>query len=94
MENGVFILGDRIISKSDFINNLYVQRMKKAIKKVLKKLSEEERIIFDFIDKEEEMPTTLENYLRWLYEIGFQYIECLWREFNYVVLFARRGSVL
>ncbi len=86
-EKGSFINADQVLGRTSFINSLYRTDWKnKVINSDLSKeevLSAYERTKFDKM-------STLEDQINWLQDIGFLDVDCVYKYFNFVVLFGRK----
>jgi tRNA (cmo5U34)-methyltransferase len=85
--DGVFVNADQVLGQTPFIETIYKNDWKNKIEN--SGLTNEEiqaayeRTKLDKMD-------TLEDQLNWLKEIGFRDIDCLYKYFNFVVLFSKK----
>lgn len=85
--NGIFIIGDRIISEQPFLKDVFVKRMVASWDNTTKNWRRIIRKTHNTVDDSKEEPWYLEDQLLWLKEVGFSEVECIWREFNYCVFY-------
>ncbi len=87
---GIFINGDFILSNSDFINKksvkieekfLKYQKVKKVTLLTLKSIEGKICPESDACD----IPTTLENQIKWLKQIGFKEVDSAWKYFAFAI---------
>ena len=83
-ENGIFINGDFIKSKSEHINLKLREFYEKYLREKLKGTELKTWLHHAF---EEDKPIELETHLDWLEEAGFRKIECVWRYMNLAVYY-------
>ncbi|MFT9846919.1 class I SAM-dependent methyltransferase [Aneurinibacillus sp. REN35] len=85
--DGVFINADQVLGSTPYIESLYTNDWKKKIETsgLTKQeiLSAYERTALDKM-------STLEDQVRWLKEAGFSDVDCIYKYFNFVVLFGRK----
>ncbi len=86
--NGIFVIGDLIIGNSKGETN----RLEKMWKKYLIKTfgRDKAKKLFDDPHKEEDIPDSIDNQLKWLKESGFKWVECKWKKINCAVLFGKK----
>ena len=86
-KNGVFINADQVLGSTPFIENLYKRVWKFKVEN--SGLSKDElhaayeRVKLDKMD-------VLEDQLNWLKEIGFLDVDCVYKYYNFVVMFGRK----
>ena len=86
-KNGVFINADQVLGGTPFIESLYKRDWRYKIENsgLLKEeiLSAYERTKLDKM-------STLDDQMGWLKDIGFLDVDCVYKYFNFVVLFGRK----
>ncbi|MGG3797980.1 class I SAM-dependent methyltransferase [Metabacillus fastidiosus] len=87
-EDGIFINADQVLGHTSFIENLYKDDWKNKIE-ASSLTTEEINAAFDRtkLDK----MATLAKQLHWLNESGFKDVDCLYKYFNFVILFGRKS---
>lgn len=84
---GVFINADQVLGQTPFIENLYKNDWKSKIEMsglTRKAINDAyERTALDKM-------ATLSDQINWLNESGFQDVDCIYKYFNFVVLFGRK----
>ncbi len=86
-KNGVFINADQVLGSTPFIENLYKRVWKLKVEN--SGLSKDdlqaayERVKLDKMD-------VLEGQLNWLKEIGFLDVDCVYKYYNFVVMFGKK----
>ncbi|MGG3890523.1 class I SAM-dependent methyltransferase [Metabacillus fastidiosus] len=87
-EDGIFINADQVLGHTSFIENLYKDDWKNKIE-ASGLTAEEINAAFDRtkLDK----MATLAKQLHWLNESGFKDVDCLYKYFNFVILFGRKS---
>ncbi|MEC2077427.1 class I SAM-dependent methyltransferase [Metabacillus fastidiosus] len=87
-EDGIFINADQVLGHTSFIENLYKEDWKNKIEES-GLTAEEINAAFDRtkLDK----MATLAKQLHWLNESGFKDVDCLYKYFNFVILFGKKG---
>lgn len=85
--NGVFVNADQVLGSTTFIETLYKKDW--YFKVVNSGLSEEEIAAAYERTKLDKM-ATLEDQLTWLKEIGFLDVDCIYKYYNFAVLFGRK----
>ncbi|MGG3802690.1 class I SAM-dependent methyltransferase [Metabacillus fastidiosus] len=87
-EDGIFINADQVLGHTSFIENLYKDDWKNKIE-ASDLTIEEINAAFDRtkLDK----MATLAKQLHWLNESGFKDVDCLYKYFNFVILFGRKS---
>lgn len=83
---GIFIMGDRIVSKSSKIAKVYYGRMTRFWDRTTRNWTPERRVQHKTQDQSSEEPYYLEDQLKWLTESGFADVECIWKDFNYCAI--------
>jgi tRNA (cmo5U34)-methyltransferase len=86
-DDGIFINADQVLGSSPFIESLYKSDWKSKIEQ--SGLSKEEMEAAYDRTKLDQM-ATLEEQIGWLRESGFVDVDCLYKYFNFVVLFGRK----
>ncbi|WP_264298223.1 class I SAM-dependent methyltransferase [Bacillus sp. B1-b2] len=85
--DGIFINADQVLGHTSFIDSLYKNDWKNKINRSGLTISEidaaHERTKLDKM-------TTLNNQINWLKSSGFKDVDCIYKYFNFVVLFARK----
>lgn len=86
-ENGLFLNADQVLGHTPFIENLYKNDWKYKVE-TSGLMKEEIEAAFERtkLDK----MSTLENQLNCLTQIGFKDVDCVYKYFNFVVLFGRK----
>jgi tRNA (cmo5U34)-methyltransferase len=85
--NGVLINADQVLGSTSYIDAIYKRDWKLKVEN--SGLSKEELISAYERTKLDKM-STLEDQLNWLKEIGFLDVDCVYKYFNFVVLFGRK----
>ncbi|MGJ7921269.1 class I SAM-dependent methyltransferase [Neobacillus sp. LXY-4] len=85
--DGVFINADQVLGQTPFIESLYKNDWKNKIEH--SGLTQEELKAAHERTKLDKM-ATLDMQLNWLKEIGFHDVDCIYKYFNFVVIFARK----
>ncbi len=86
-QNGVFINADQVLGSTPFIETLYKRDWKYKVEN--SGLSEDElhsayeRTKLDKMD-------TLDDQVNWLKEVGFLDVDCVYKYYNFVVMFGRK----
>lgn len=88
-ENGVFINADQVLGHTSFIESLYKNDWKKKVE--ASDLSREEIESAHERMKLDKM-STLQTQINWLHEIGFTDVDCVYKYFNFVVLYGRKSA--
>ncbi|GAB6180343.1 class I SAM-dependent methyltransferase [Desulfotomaculum defluvii] len=86
-ENGVFINADQVLGGTSFIESLYKRDWKHKVEN--SGLSKEE-ILSGYERTKLDKMSTLEDQVCWLKEVGFLDVDCIYKYFNFVVLFGRK----
>ena len=86
-ENGVFINADQVLGGTPFIESLYKRDWKHKVEN--SGLSKEE-ILSAYERTKLDKMSTLEDQMKWLKEVGFLDVDCVYKYFNFVVLFGRK----
>lgn len=86
-EGGVFINADQVLGHTPFIDSIYKNDWSRKIEK--SGLTEEEVQAAYERTKLDDM-STLEDQLNWLKIGGFQDVDCIYKYFNFVVLYGRK----
>ncbi|UOK58569.1 class I SAM-dependent methyltransferase [Metabacillus hrfriensis] len=86
--DGVFINADQVLGHTPFIDSIYKNDWKNKINrsglKGIEIQAAHERMKLDKM-------TTLVNQINWLINSGFKDVDCVYKYFNFVVLFARKS---
>ncbi|GAB7388612.1 class I SAM-dependent methyltransferase [Bacillaceae bacterium] len=86
-ENGIFLNADQVLGSTPYLENLYKTDWKRNVE--ASGLSREEILAAYERTKLDKM-STLEQQLAWLKDAGFADVDCIYKSFNFVVLFARK----
>lgn len=86
--NGVFVNADQVLGHTPFIESLYKKDWKEKI--------ENSSLTTDEIEAAYERTkvdkmATLQDQLNWLENTGFKDVDCIYKYFNFVVMFARKS---
>jgi tRNA (cmo5U34)-methyltransferase len=88
-QEGIFINADQVLGHTPFIENLYKDDWKSKIE--ISGLTRKE--INDAYERTKlDKMATLSDQINWLNESGFQDVDCIYKYFNFVVLFARKNN--
>ena len=87
-DNGVFINADQVLGHTTFLESLYKSDWNNYI--------EHSGLAADAISAARERTkldkmSTLQQQLDWLHESGFVDVDCVYKYYNFVVLYARKG---
>jgi len=86
-KNGIFINADQVLGKTPFIESLYKRDWKSKVEN--SDLSKEE--IYSAYERTKlDRMDTLEDQFNWLNEIGFIDVDCVYKYYSFVVMFARK----
>lgn len=83
---GIFINADLILGNTLYLETLYKDNWKAHIKSNLSK----EQLVEYYKKMELDKEATLNTQLSWLKSAGFSDIDCVYKYYNFVVLFARK----
>ncbi|MBN6189053.1 class I SAM-dependent methyltransferase [Aneurinibacillus sp. BA2021] len=86
-QDGIFINADQVLGSSPYIESLYTGDWKKKIEQ--SGLTREE-IASAYERTALDKMSTLEDQMMWLKEAGFTDVDCIYKYFNFVVLFGRK----
>ena len=86
-ENGVFINADQVLGESPFIEALYKRDWRYKVEN--SGLSREE-ILSAYERAKLDKMSTLEDQINWLQDSGFLDVDCVYKYYNFVVLFGRK----
>ena len=86
-ENGVFINADQVLGETPFLESLYKKDWKYKVEN--SGLSKEE-ILSAYERARLDKMSTLEDQVNWLKDAGFLDVDCVYKYFNFVVLFGRK----
>lgn len=87
-EGGFFVNADQVLGQTPFIETLYKNDWNYKIEN--SGLSQEEIASAHERTKLDKM-STLEDQLNWLKDSGFEDVDCVYKYYNFVVMFARKG---
>jgi tRNA (cmo5U34)-methyltransferase len=88
-KEGIFIIGDII----KFDTEKETKEKEKEWKNYLVSKLGEEKAEFWFDNyKEEDLPDSINNQLKWLRNVGFKETKCLWRHMNYAVFYGKKQT--
>ncbi|MDQ0246990.1 tRNA (cmo5U34)-methyltransferase [Bacillus fengqiuensis] len=85
--DGIFINADQVLGHTPFIESLYKNDWKQKIESS-GLTGEELQAAYERTKLDQMAP--LEDQIQWLKESGFQDVDCLYKYFNFVVLFGRK----
>ena len=87
-DGGIFVNADQVLGQTDYIESLYKSDWRKKIEASgLSKQQLDEAYERTKLDK----MSTLADQLNWMSESGFQDVDCVYKYFNFVVLFGRKN---
>lgn len=86
-EGGIFINADQVLGHTPFLENLYKDDWKNKIEN--SGLTEEE-INSAYERTKLDKMATLTDQLNWLQESGFKDVDCIYKYFNFVVMYGRK----
>ena len=86
-EDGVFINADQVLGQTMFLDSLYRNDWKSKVES--RGLSREE-IASAYERTKLDKMANLDNQLGWLKEIGFSDVDCIYKYYNFVVLYGRK----
>ncbi|NRD77125.1 class I SAM-dependent methyltransferase [Bacillus sp. BRMEA1] len=86
-EGGIFINADQVLGQTPFLDDLYKTDWKNKVEN--SGLSEKE-IHAAYERTSLDKMSTLADQLNWLKESGFKDVDCVYKYFNFVVLFGRK----
>ncbi|OIK09280.1 methyltransferase [Bacillus sp. MUM 116] len=87
-EDGIFINADQVLGHTEFIESLYKNDWKNKIENSgLRK----QEIAAAYERTKLDKMATLEDQIGWLKDCGFQDVDCIYKYFNFVVLFGRKN---
>ncbi|MDO0824164.1 class I SAM-dependent methyltransferase [Desulfosporosinus nitroreducens] len=86
-ENGVFINADQVLGETPFIESLYKRDWKYKVEN--SGLSKEE-ILSAYERVKLDKMSTLDDQINWLKGIGFTDVDCVYKYFNFVVIYGRK----
>ncbi|MFC5650671.1 class I SAM-dependent methyltransferase [Paenibacillus solisilvae] len=90
-ENGIFINADQVLGHTPFVDALYKEDWKAKVE--ASGLTQEELTSAYERTKLDRM-APLAAQLNWLGQAGFTEVDCVYKYFNFAVLYARKGSPL
>lgn len=86
-EGGIFVNADQVLGQTEFIESLYKNDWSQKIETSgLSRQQLDEAYERTKLDK----MSTLADQLKWMNESGFQDVDCVYKYFNFVVLFGRK----
>ncbi|HJV45063.1 MAG TPA: class I SAM-dependent methyltransferase [Bacillota bacterium] len=85
--NSIFINADQVLGSTPYLESLYKNDWQSKVEQ--SKLSKEE-IMAAYERTKLDRMSTLDDQLNWLKEAGFNDVDCIYKYFNFVVLFARK----
>lgn len=86
-DGGVFINADQILGNTEFIDSMYKMDWKR---KVEASELQKEDILSAYERTKLDKMSTLESQIGWLNEAGFSDVDCVYKYYNFVVLFGRK----
>lgn len=86
--NGIFINADQVLGSTTFLENLYKQDWKDKVEH--SGLTEDE-LAAAYERTALDRMAGLDDQLSWLKEIGFLDVDCIYKYFNFVVMYGRKG---
>lgn len=86
-EDGIFVNADQVLGHTPFLENLYKNDWRNKIEN--SGLSADE-IHSAYERTKLDKMSTLTDQLKWLEECGFKDVDCIYKYFNFVVLFGRK----
>src|SRR5690554_522489 len=84
---GLFINADQILGSTSYLDSLYKSQWKKSVEN--SDLNENE-ILSAYERTKLDRMSTLDQQLGWLIDIGFEDVDCMYKYYNFVVIFARK----
>ncbi|NLD50765.1 MAG: class I SAM-dependent methyltransferase, partial [Clostridiaceae bacterium] len=87
--NGIFINADQVIGETPYIDSLNKRKWKESIEK--SGLPREE-IISAYERMKLDKETTLKQQLEWLTETGLKDVSCIYKYYNFALMFGRKES--
>ncbi|OXS59156.1 SAM-dependent methyltransferase [Cohnella sp. CIP 111063] len=87
--NGVFVNADQVLGHTPFIESLYKNDWKKKVE--ASDLTREE-IASAYERTKLDKMTELATQIDWMREVGFSDADCVYKYFNFVVLYGRKGD--
>jgi len=88
-KGGCFINADQVLGSTEYLEFLYKEDWKRKI--LMGPLSEDELVQAYERTKLDKM-STLNEQLDWLQKAGFSDVDCVYKNFNFVVLYARKPA--
>ena len=90
-DNGIFVNADQVLGDTEFLENLYKKDWKNKVENSgLSKMDIHSAYERTKLDK----MCTLTEQLDWLKESGFQDVDCMYKYFNFIVVFGRKNATL
>ncbi|MNI18398.1 Trans-aconitate 2-methyltransferase [compost metagenome] len=87
--NGIFINADQVLGHTPYIDSLYKEDWKQKVE--ASRLSRDE-IASAYERTKLDQMTGLDTQIKWLQESGFTDVDCIYKYFNFVVLYGRKLS--
>jgi tRNA (cmo5U34)-methyltransferase len=88
-QDGIFINADQVLGHTPYIDSLYKSDWKNKVEN--SGLSRAE-ILSAYERTKLDKMSTLEEQMNWLRDIGFSDVDCIYKYFNFVVLFGRKTT--
>ena len=88
-DNGILINADQILGSTPYLDSLYKSKWKKFVEN--SDLTQDE-ILSAYERTKLDRMATLELQISWLNNSGFSDVDCVYKHYNFVVLFARKLS--
>ncbi|WP_134703097.1 class I SAM-dependent methyltransferase [Ammoniphilus sp. YIM 78166] len=88
--NSLFINADQVLGDTPYLDSLYKEEWRRKVEN--SKLSKEE-ILNAYERTKLDKMSTLDEQLNWLKEIGFTDLDCIYKNFNFVVILGRKPFV-
>jgi tRNA (cmo5U34)-methyltransferase len=85
--HGQFVNADQVLGGTPFLDSLYKLRWKEHVEKSPLP-AEEKAAWYDRIKLDDE--AVLEDQLTWLKQIGFRDVDCVYKYYNFVVIYAKK----
>jgi tRNA (cmo5U34)-methyltransferase len=86
-DGGLFINADQILGNTAFIDSMYKMDWKRKVE--ASGLAKED-ILSAYERTKLDKMSTLESQISWLQEVGFSDVDCVYKYFNFVVMFGRK----
>ena len=85
--NGIFMNADQVLGSTEFLDSLYRSEWKHYVEH---SGLDRKEILAAYERTRLDKMTTLERQIQWLNEIGFSDADCIYKYYNFVVMFARK----